>query len=142
MVKVELSNGHARTPNGSLPSGTPNGSVPNMTPTSSCSYLTGDGTDADKVSNKFPDLVEQAQGLEVKETVEGQAHELKTKNNNDNVVTKNGASEHSNTKTNSSSTNLSSTQASEKGLHDKNKECMSHTGIIFSIYPSPSNLFL
>ena len=83
MVTVELSNGHAPTPNGSLPSGTPNRSVPNMTPTSSCSYLTGEGTDPDKVSNKFPDLVEQAQGLEVMETYLGQGQTHDPQGNSD-----------------------------------------------------------
>ena len=76
MVTVELSNNHAlsQTPNGSLPSGTPNGSVPNMTPSSGCSDMTGEAVDADKISAKFPDLVEQAQDLEVKEA-QGQGHE-------------------------------------------------------------------
>ena len=69
LVTVELSSGHvlSQTPNGSLPSGTPNGSVPNMTPSSSSSYLTGEAMEVDKISAKFPDLVEQAQGLEVKD---------------------------------------------------------------------------
>ncbi len=74
LVTVELSEGHVHTPNNSLPSGTPNGSVPNMTPSSSCSYLTVDGTDPDKISNKFPDLVEQAQGLETKDVIDEHGH--------------------------------------------------------------------
>ena len=125
MVTVELSNGHAPTPNGSLPSGTPNGSVPNMTPTSSCSYLTGEGTDPDKVSNKFPDLVEQAQGLEVKETCEGETHELQG-----NSDTQSEAKDPSKLVINAASPKSNSSQEPDKALQANNQESMSHAGTI------------
>ena len=125
MVTVELSNGHVPTPNGSLPSGTPNGSVPNMTPTSSCSYLTGEGTDPDKVSNKFPDLVEQAQGLEVKETFEGQGNTHELQGNSD---TQSGAKDPSKLVINAASPKSNSSQAPDKAVQANNQESMSHAG--------------
>ena len=125
MVTVELSNGHAPTPNGSLPSGTPNRSVPNMTPTSSCSYLTGEGTDPDKVSNKFPDLVEQAQGLEVKETYGGQGQTHDPQGNSD---TQSGTKDPNKLVINAESPTSNSSQAPDKTSEANSQESMSRAG--------------
>ena len=124
MVTVELSNGHVGTPNGSLPSGTPNGSLPNMTPTSSCSYLTGEGTDPDKGSNKFPDLVEQAQGLEVKETYEGQGQNSELEGY---ISPTKGTADH-NLVIDTSSPKSNSSQEPDKSSQANSQEAMSHAG--------------